>query len=114
MELTAFVSTGLRQKGQTLKFSTGTVNNVKSELLSLGVKLVTKDQARYVVIPDGAFPPSRTLSQPIHYSEFMDMLASRPRMEKVKHSPQRPLESPNNTDAIWRNEVSRIEKILKK
>jgi len=110
MELSIFVSTGLRQKGRTSKFSTGTINNVKSELLSWGVKLVGKDQARYVVIPDGALPPSGTLAQPIYYSAMMDMLASRPVKLPEKRAEK---ESVINTDAVWRAEVVRIEKILR-
>lgn len=113
-KIRAFVSVGA---GRTHRFDTGTVNNVKTELMRLGLQIVLRHDADYVIIPDGARPPANTSAVPISYSTIIDLLARYPRPAPTKPSDQIRQPRPQvimsaDTSRAWQDELARVRKIL--
>jgi len=69
------MSTG--SKTQRYRFAAGSVKTLKNEFKTLGVNLVHRNQADYVIVPDGMPKYVVQLNAiPIYYSEFVEMLQS--------------------------------------
>jgi len=77
-EIKVAVSTGARKKGR-LNFCAGSVKLLKNQWKAMGVQIVRRSHAEYVVVPDGTQAIGRIQAIPIFYSEFINMLQKYPR-----------------------------------
>jgi len=88
------VSTGSKEKGKS-KFFAGSVKGIVNEWKSMGINIVPKNQAEYVIVPDGTRNFGSISAQPIYYSDFVNLLQEHPR-PKYPHVTVKPEKTEKN------------------
>ena len=78
-----------------LKFFAGSVAELKNKWKSMGVHIVSRNEANYVIVPDGTQNIGKIDATPIFYSDFVSLLDdfSRPKSAPCRMSPDKSLKS---------------------